>query len=210
MRRRSMLDNKGFDAWAGDYDESIDRFSKGYPFAGYYDVLGYVQSLVRADGKKVLDVGVGTGLLTAELYRSGAEIYGADFSEKMIHLAQKKMPNAEFFCFDFKNGLPEALKRIKFDYIVSSYAIHHLGDSAKVKFIQELICQLRENGRIIIADVAFETREEMAACQKSSGRAWDDDEFYLVAEDIEPELNRLGMNTKYTQISFCAGVLEVW
>ncbi|WP_268760463.1 hypothetical protein [Gottschalkia purinilytica] len=41
-----MLDKRGFNEWAGEYNELIDRFSKGYPFEGYYSVLEYVQSLI--------------------------------------------------------------------------------------------------------------------------------------------------------------------
>lgn len=29
-----------FDQWADNYDESISPDEKGYPFEGYYDVLG--------------------------------------------------------------------------------------------------------------------------------------------------------------------------
>jgi putative AdoMet-dependent methyltransferase len=77
-----MLDNKGFDKWAGGYDASIQRHSKGYPFEGYYNVLSYVHSLIKeSKEKKIFDVGVGTGLLTYELYKKGAQIYGIDFSE---------------------------------------------------------------------------------------------------------------------------------
>jgi len=32
----------------------------------------------------------------------------------------------EFYCWDFKRGLPEELKTLKFDYMIFSYAIHHL------------------------------------------------------------------------------------
>ena len=41
-----MLNSKGFDEWSGEYDEIIKN-SKGYPFEGYYDVLGYLQSKVK-------------------------------------------------------------------------------------------------------------------------------------------------------------------
>jgi putative AdoMet-dependent methyltransferase len=70
-----MLDNKGFDKWAGEYDASIKRHSEGYPFEGYYNVLSYVYSLIKESKEtKILDVGVGTGLLTHELYKNGKKI----------------------------------------------------------------------------------------------------------------------------------------
>ena len=52
-----MLDNKGFDKWAGEYDASIKRHSERYPFEGYYNVLSYVHSLIKESKEtKILDV----------------------------------------------------------------------------------------------------------------------------------------------------------
>jgi putative AdoMet-dependent methyltransferase len=154
-----MLDNKGFDKWAGEYDASIQRYSKGYPFEGYYN---NVHSLIKeSKEKKILDVGVGTGLLTYELYKKGGQIYGIDFSEKMLGLAKQKMPKGKFYCYDIKSGLPKDLDRVKFDYIVSSYVIHHLDDEEKVNFILKLKGILKENGKIIIADISFKNHKDM-------------------------------------------------
>ena len=89
-----MLNSTGFDSWAGDYDESISKLSEGYPFEGYYEVLSFVNRCVYlSKGTRVLDIGIGTGLLTEELYRQGAEIFGIDFSPKMLELAKRIMPN---------------------------------------------------------------------------------------------------------------------
>ncbi len=205
-----MLNNKGFDTWSGEYDESIERHSKGYPFEAYYNVLSYVQGLVKLDEEvKILDIGIGTGLLTKELYKKGAKIYGIDFSKKMLEIAKIKMPKGIFYCCDFKSGLPKELKEEKFDYIVSSYAIHHINEDEKVEFIKELKNRLKEKGKIIIADVAFETKEKMNECKRISGKHWDDDEYYIILEDIKRKMNNLNLDIKYTQISSCAGVLEI-
>jgi len=39
---------------------------------------------------------------------------------------------------------------------------------------------LKDNGKIIIADVAFEAQEDHDNCKKSSGEEWDTDETLLV------------------------------
>ena len=38
----------------------------------------------------VLDIGFGTGVLTAKLYEQGHSIYGFDFSANMIAIAKEK------------------------------------------------------------------------------------------------------------------------
>ena len=109
-----MLDNKGFDKWAEEYDASIQRHSEGYPFEGCYNVLSYVRSLIKEPKeKKILDIGVGTGLLTYELYKKGGQIYRIDFSEKMLELAKQKIPKGKFYCYDIKSDLPKDLEGIK-------------------------------------------------------------------------------------------------
>ncbi|WP_353096914.1 hypothetical protein [Tissierella praeacuta] len=44
-----MLDNKGFDLWANEYDRSVNLSEENneYPFAGYKDVLNHIYNEVR-------------------------------------------------------------------------------------------------------------------------------------------------------------------
>jgi len=205
-----MLDNKGFDKWAGDYDKSIAESSKGYPFEGYYDVLSAVRSLIKEpSGKRILDVGIGTGLLTNELYKQGADIYGLDFSEKMIIEAKTKMPKGSFYNSDMKDGIPEELKNNMFDYIVSSYAIHHLNHMDKIEFIKSLKDFLVEDGLIILADISFESKDDLISCKIESGHEWDEDEDYMVIEELMDDFLGLGFDIRYTQVSRYAGVLTL-
>ena len=93
-----MLNNTGFDQWADEYDRSVARSDAAgsYPFAGYQEILDAIVDRVTAHGGgAVLDIGFGTGTLTARLYAQGCRIYGQDFSERMVQLAQEKMPDAK-------------------------------------------------------------------------------------------------------------------
>lgn len=49
----------------------------------------------------------------------------------MIDIAKEKMPNGLFIQSDFNLGIPSELAHEKFDYIISSYAIHHLNNEKK-------------------------------------------------------------------------------
>ncbi|MGE5473871.1 MAG: class I SAM-dependent methyltransferase [Ignavibacteriales bacterium] len=206
-----MLDSKGFDIWSEDYEKYVKRNSKGYPFEGYYDVLNYMYNLIkRKNGSRILDIGIGTGFLSNQLYKIGAEIYGIDFSAKMIGIAQEKMPNAKLYLCDFNNGLPIELSNVKFDYIISSYAIHHLDHYKKILFIKQLYGMLNNNGSIIIGDVAFQNNEELQKCRISAGNSWDNDESYIVVNIISSSLNEVELKSNYKQISVCSGVLEIY
>ena len=92
-----MLNEKGFDQWAEDYEQSValSDADDRYPFAGYRDILDTICRNVLSQGAKdVLDIGFGTGTLSAALYAQGCRIYGQDFSAQMLRLAQDRMPNS--------------------------------------------------------------------------------------------------------------------
>lgn len=204
-----MLDKNGFNEWAGTYDENVESSSKGYPFEGYYQVLGYIQNQIKInEDTSILDLGIGTGLLTTDLYNRGALLIGVDFSEKMILEARDKMPKATFVCYDFNDPLPKEIFEAKYDYIVSSYAIHHVKDARKIELIKGLMNCLNENGKILIADVAFETESQQEEI-KNGTHEWDEDEYYMIGETISRMLAVEGLKSKYQQISICAGVLEI-
>ena len=203
-----MLDNKGFDLWAEGYDRSVDISDEDntYPFAGYKKVLaGIYEAIRKGQGKRVLDIGFGTGVLACKLYENGHDITGIDFSKRMIQIAQEKMPSARLIQHDFSKGLPAELGDSQFEAIICTYAIHHLDDAAKIEFLKELQTHLLPAGKIYIGDVAFATREELAACRESCGDEWDEDEFYIVAEEVTKEI----ASVRFEKVSHCAGILTL-
>lgn len=204
-----MLYESGFDAWSEEYDEYVKKCSSEYPFDGYYAVLEYVYCKVENKKSRILDVGIGTGLLANRLYKDGAVIYGMDFSQKMIQVSREKMPEAILLQWDFNYGLPPEFQTEKFDYIISTYAIHHLNDGKKLEFIEKLSASLDKDGKIIIADISFPTGEKLNGCKGRNADKWDHDEFYLAADKFTDKLKLPGFKVLYTQISSCAGVLEL-
>lgn len=203
-----MLNNKGFDLWADDYDKSVGLSDEDgtYPFAGYKTILNAIYNRVLSvSSKSVLDIGFGTGTLTSKLYEHGCMIYGQDFSDRMIELAQAKMPNARLFQGDFSNGLVEPLLQQKYDAIIATYSLHHLTDLQKVTFLKSLLMLLNEGGCIYIGDVAFESRESLQKCMDAVGDEWDDDEIYFVYDEL-----RLHFPTmQFEQMSNCAGLIAL-
>ncbi len=201
-----MLSNKGFDTWANEYDKSVSISDNEdtYPFAGYKDIQENIfQTIMKTPKATVLDIGFGTGTLTTRLYEQGCTIYGQDFSAEMIKLASEKMPLAHLYQGDFTQGLAESLKCQKYDYIVATYSLHHLTDEQKIIFIQQLLDLLNENGKIIIGDVAFKSRDELDICREKEGNKWDSDEIYFVADELKKVFPKLS----FVSCSYCSGIL---
>ena len=206
-----MLDSSGFDQWAADYDKSVNAADDDslYPFAGYGELMAYIYKTVMDDRPAaVLDVGVGTGALAHRLYMAGNRITGVDFSGAMLEKARELMPDATLIEHDITKGLPQQIRNTKFDYIISTYTLHHLTDEGKTRFILSALEHLHDKGAMIIGDVSFLSREALEECRVSCGNGWDDDEHYFVFSELKETLGGKCALT-YRQISHCAGILEI-
>lgn len=62
--------------------------------------------------------------------------------------------------------------------------------------------------KILIADITFENNAHLEAMMLET-RTWDEDEFYIIAEDILPKLEKLGFDANYYHIFKCAGAIEM-
>jgi glycosyltransferase involved in cell wall biosynthesis/SAM-dependent methyltransferase len=88
----------------------------------YYAELETLISTLVPPGKKVLEIGCGTGeLLNSTAPSAGT---GIDFSENMIELAKKKFPGLRFTC----DNAEDLHERETYDYIILSDVLGELGD----------------------------------------------------------------------------------
>ena len=82
----------------------------------YEKAKGLVELLAPKPGEHILDLGCGTGVLTAEIAARGTEVLGVDRSEEMILEARKKFPALQFEVLDarelrVKLGQPDVRSR---------------------------------------------------------------------------------------------------
>lgn len=203
-----MFSSEVFDRWAKDYDETVRACAvQGeYPFAGYFDALDQLFTLADSRrGASVLDLGFGTAALTRRLWEQGHPITGVDFSPEMVAIAAAKMPGAELYRFDFAAGLPPELDGRRFDFIVASYALHHLTDPQKYTFLRTLRGRLNPDGAVLIADLCFPTRAALEECRAAYGDEWDDGEYYFVEAELRAALPEYHIDA--IPVSFCGDVL---
>lgn len=207
-----MANSQEFDKWALNYDEGISQSLNEFPFIGYYEVLSEVQDRVAPHkGMKIIDVGIGTGQLSLKLAEDGCRIYGVDFSIEMIKKAKARIPYGHYDIVDITANHFGRFNSEKFDRVISSYCIHHLNDSQKVAFFQRTIeNNLEENGKIIIADIGFETQKSFNSARDEYRDSWEDEkdgEYYICGDKIVGLLKKAGISATYKQVSICAGIL---
>ena len=202
-----VLDAAGFDAWQAQYDADVAacEAAEDYPFAGYTELHQQVFDIVHArEGVTVLDLGCGTGKLTARMVEAGHPVTAVDFSGQMLQAAAHNAPGATFVQAELAQ-VPDLLAGQTFDCIIAVYALHHLPDQQKYALLTALREHLNPEGVIVLGDVSFPNREGLKAVREAYEEDWDDSEFYLVREELEAALPQFDVDC--IPISFCADVL---
>ena len=94
-------------------------------------------------GERILDVGCGTGQLTAEIMQFGAEGMGIDSSPEMIATARKNFPHVRFEVAD----VTALAYKDEFDVVVSNAALHWVRDQPAA--IASIARALKPGGRLV-------------------------------------------------------------
>jgi len=129
----------------GGYDLIAERFSDTRCFLGkdLGGLLEYVNS-----GDRVLDLGCGNGRLFGAIKEKGGDYHGIDNSEKLIELAKKNNPQAEFQTADALN-IPFGDNY--FDKVFAIAVLHHIPSlKLRLDFLKEIKRVLKQNGVLIL------------------------------------------------------------
>jgi trans-aconitate methyltransferase len=120
--------------------------------AGLYDekhsfvwklAAGVLELLDAKSGERVLDLGCGTGHLTARIAEAGAQAVGVDRSPEMIRHAKKKYPSLRFEVMDAREIALDGF----FDAVFSNATLHWIKEPERV--IAGVRKSLRPGGRFV-------------------------------------------------------------
>jgi len=140
MDDKRRLVKEGYNQCAKDYASKRDLFKN----QKYLEDLASELSI----GASVLDIGCGSGIPIDKFFLSkGFKVTGIDISDEMIKLAQKNLPDGDFFVKDMTEiDFPEN----SFDAVVSFYAIFHIPREGHLSLLEKIRSLLRENGYLLI------------------------------------------------------------
>jgi ubiquinone/menaquinone biosynthesis C-methylase UbiE len=174
-----------YDTRAPEYDDwylGVGRFaSRERP--GWQDAVAGLERAVQAlEPARTLDVACGTGFLTRHLR---GEVTGLDQSERMIEIAQERVPAAAFVQADatllpFTDGT--------FDRVFTGHFYGHLEGSDRKQFLAEARRVARE---LIVVDSAVRPdheREEMQERILNDGSAFEVYKRYFDGDELAREL----------------------
>jgi 2-polyprenyl-6-hydroxyphenyl methylase / 3-demethylubiquinone-9 3-methyltransferase len=97
--------------------------------------LGWINELANLQGKQVLDVGCGGGILTEAMARSGAQALGIDLASKSLKVAQLHALETQTAQLQYREISVEDLateRPASFDVVTCMEMLEHVPDPASV------------------------------------------------------------------------------
>lgn len=122
-----------------------------------------LELLAAQPGERILDVGCGTGHLTAQMAQAGALVTGIDRSPEMIRQAKEKYPDLQFQVMDAR----EIIFPQPFDAVFSNATLHWIREAERV--IAGIARSLRPGGRFV---AEFGGEGNTAQFLAAASRAW--------------------------------------
>lgn len=139
-----------FAAHAADYDKQRRHLVPSFDL--FYGTAVDVLALRAGPVRRVLDLGAGTGLMSAAVIERypDAELVLVDGAEEMLAHARERLSGYAIttVCADLREPLPDG----PFDAVVSALAIHHLEDEDKCDLFSRIRSVLRPGGTFVNAE----------------------------------------------------------
>jgi tRNA (cmo5U34)-methyltransferase len=181
---------KAFAAGADTYDRARRKLVPC--FDDLYRTALELMPFGPEDSFEVLDLGAGTGLLSAMIAEafSKARLTLFDLTPEMLAVARQRLKplgkRVKFVTADFAAGAPSK----SYEAVVSALALHHLPDSGKRHLFADIFKYLTPGGVFINADqVAGET----AAIDERARQLWMKRalELKVTRRDLDAALERM-------------------
>ncbi|MBM7774589.1 ubiquinone/menaquinone biosynthesis C-methylase UbiE [Actinokineospora baliensis] len=134
-----------------DYDDFAEAYTadnEANLINGYYARPAILNLAGEVTGRRILDVGCGSGPIFAALRDRGATVVGFDRSAKMVELARQRLgTDADLRVGDIGHPLP--FPDGEFDDVIVALVLHYLEDWTAP--LAELRRVLRPGGRLILS-----------------------------------------------------------
>jgi ubiquinone/menaquinone biosynthesis C-methylase UbiE len=102
-----------------------------------------------------VDVGAGTGAIAIPLARHARRVIAVDVSDSMLARLDQRARHEDLHNVEVALSPIETyhIEPASADVVVSNYALHHLLDADKARFVQAAATWLRPGGRLVIGDM---------------------------------------------------------
>ena len=162
---------------------------------------GDVRDPKPLEGKTVLDVGCGAGLLCEPLARMGAAVTGLDAAAENVAAARAHAEGSGL-AIDYRAGELGEAELGQFDLVTSLEVLEHVAD--KPAFLRELACRLAPDGLMILStpNRTAASRLLLVGAAETTGAIprgthhWGD---FITPDELEATLTPLGLKVSDLQ-----------
>ena len=147
----------------------------------------------------VLDVGCGAGVKSNYLINKGLKIVGLDFSEKMIEIAKREVPNGKFLVADITQSLEFDEK---FDGIFAQAVLLHIPKKDVKGVLENLLGVLKTNGYLYLAVKGLKEGQNEERVVKEEDYGYEYERFFsfYTQQEIVNFLKEFGMDIIYNEV----------
>ncbi len=119
-----MNEYKYFSVFYDEYAQDVD-------YDLWFSYLKKLSGIKELQGKKILDLGCGTGALTEKFASAGAQVWGVDVSEDMLSMCDARIFESGSRCMLIKEDISEFVTNEKFDFVYSACdSINYLSEKS--------------------------------------------------------------------------------
>ncbi len=148
------------------------------------------------DKKKILDVGCGAGVKSKYLTGKGLNVTGIDFSEKLIEIAKREVPGAQFHVMDMKDV---SNLGIKFDGIFAQASLLHIPKKEISDVLKGLLLCLISGGYLYVAvkGTRPDGKDEEVLKENDYGYQYERFFSYFTLDELKKHFFDLGLSIVY-------------
>ena len=121
--------------------------------------LGWIESHASLQGKRVLDIGCGGGILADAMARAGAQVLGIDLATKALKVAQLHALEAGTQGVDYREISAEALAQQEpagFDVVTCMEMLEHVPDPSSV--VRACATLVKPGGHVFFSTINRNTK----------------------------------------------------
>ncbi len=178
-----------------DWNSSLYQSKHSFVWEYGKDLVGL---LAPQAGERILDVGCGTGQLTAEIARAGAQVAGIDSSNAMIDQARVNFPELRFEVADV-TAMPY---REEFDAVFSNAVLHWVREADAA--VEAVGRALKPGGRLVaefgghgntraVLEAVYRSMEALGIAEPERHNPW----FYPRIGEYATLLERHGLTVTF-------------
>lgn len=198
-----------------DWDANLYNASHDFVWKYGSDLVSLLNP--RA-GERILDLGCGTGHLSAQIAESGATVIGVDRSAEMVAAARAAYPNLQFEIADARHLEFQA----EFDAVFSNATLHWIHDQElalrgvwrALRPGGRFVAELGGNRNVRVMQDAFDLAlEELGAAKAGEIQPWyfpSVSEYATLAEKIGFEVRLITLFDRPTGFSDGAAGMRNW